>query len=95
MRFEWDEDKQQSNLRKHGLGFGEAREIFLAPMLVTADAREDYGEDRSIGIGFLRNVVVVIVYTEPAPGITRVISLRKAFSHERKRFESYLRNRLG
>ena len=95
MRFEWDEEKRLANLRKHGLDFRDAREVFLAPMLIAADDRGEYGEDRSIGFGFLRNIIVAIVYTEPVPGTTRVISLRKALGHERQRFEVFLRNRLG
>ena len=36
--------------------------------------------------------VVVVVYTEPDQETTRIISLRKALSHERKRYEQYLKN---
>lgn len=36
--------------------------MFLAPMLTAPDSREDYGEDRVLGIGFLRDLVVVIVF---------------------------------
>ncbi|MBD2677861.1 MULTISPECIES: BrnT family toxin [Nostoc] len=56
---------------------------------------EDYGEDRYIGIGLLDGRIVVIVYTEPGEEIVRIISLRKALSHERKRYDQYLKNRLG
>jgi uncharacterized protein len=38
--------------------------------------------------------VVVVIYTEPKQETTRIISLRKALSHERKRYEQYLKNRL-
>lgn len=64
-------------------------------MLVALDEREDYGEDRWIGIGLLNGRVVVVVYTEPDDETIRIISLRKALSHERKRYEQYLKNRLG
>ncbi|MCF2147507.1 BrnT family toxin [Desmonostoc muscorum LEGE 12446] len=56
-------------------------------MLVYLDDREDYGEDRYMGIGLLDGRVVVVVYTEPDEEILRIISLRKALSHERKRYE--------
>jgi hypothetical protein len=59
------------------------------------DTKEDYGEDRFIGIGFLKNFVVVVVYTELEEETIRIISLRKALKHERKQFEETLRNRLG
>jgi hypothetical protein len=91
---EWDEAKRKSNLQRHGLDFVDAWETFLAPMLTAPDTREDYGEDRTVGIGFLRDLVVVIVFTEHDPDVTRVISLRKATSYERQLFDTYLQNRL-
>jgi len=36
VNFEWDEDKNQENIRKHGLDFADAWEIFEAPMLTEA-----------------------------------------------------------
>lgn len=50
MRFEWDDEKNKENIRKHGLDFSDARELFDAPMLVNLDTGEDYGEDRWIGV---------------------------------------------
>ena len=94
MRFEWDEEKNKENIRKHELDFADAWEIFNAPMLTNLDTREDYGEDRWTGIGFLKNFVVVVVYTESVD-VIRIISLRKALKHERTRFEEALRNELG
>ena len=95
MRFEWDEEKNRENIRKHGLDFADAWQIFDAPMLTTLDPKEDYGEDRFLGMGFRKNLVVVVVYTEPKEETKRIISLRKALKHERKQFEEALRNRLG
>ncbi|HEX8160380.1 MAG TPA: BrnT family toxin [Pyrinomonadaceae bacterium] len=94
MKFEWDEAKNKENIRKHELDFADAWEIFAAPMLAALDAREDYGEDRWIGIGFLRNFIAVVTYAEREE-VIRVISLRKALKHERTRFEQALRNELG
>jgi uncharacterized DUF497 family protein len=94
VRFEWDEEKNRENIDKHGLSFADASEIFDGPMLTAPDTREDYGEDRLIGVGFLKNFVAVIVYTERGEAV-RVISLRKALKHERTRFEETLRDQLG
>lgn len=94
MKVEWDEEKRKENLRKHGFDFADARHIFDAPMLTRLDTREDYSENRFIGIGFLRQYIVVLVFTERDYETVRVISMRKALKHERKRFEEYLRNRL-
>jgi uncharacterized protein len=85
VQFEWDERKRQINIKKHGIDFLDALEIFQGPMLVNLDEKHEYGEDRYIGIGLLRNKAVVVVFTEPHPEITRIISLRKATKDEEKR----------
>jgi hypothetical protein len=64
-------------------------------MLTELDDREDYGEDRWVGIGLLEARVVVIVFTERGEDTIRVISLRKALTHERQKYEQTLRDRLG
>ena len=34
MEFEWDEDKNSMNIKKHGIGFEEAIAVFLDPLAV-------------------------------------------------------------
>ena len=94
MDFEWDDRKNDLNLDKHGFEFADAYRIFDLPMVIDLDDRYDYGEDRWIGTGKLDGRVVVVVYTEPDEKTIRIISLRKALSHERKHYEQYLKNRL-
>ncbi|MBA3632592.1 MAG: BrnT family toxin [Acidobacteria bacterium] len=95
MDFEWDEEKNRGNIRKRGFDFADAWEIFEAPMRTALDLREDYGEVRWKGIGFLGNRIVVVIFTYRSENIIRIISLRKALKHERKKFEEAIRNRLG
>jgi len=95
LKFEWDEQKNQKNVGKHGLDFADAFRLFNQPLLIQFDGRDDYGEDRYSGIGLLDGRVVVVIYTEPDQATIRIISLRKALSYERRRFEQYLKNRLG
>lgn len=95
MRFDWDEEKNQINIRKHGFDFGDSEEIFSHPMIVGLDDREDYGEDRWIGIGLLKTTVVVIVFSERDNETIRIISLRKALTHERARYAQTLKDQLG
>ena len=90
MTIEWDEQKNQTNIRKHSLSFVDAWEIFEAPMLVTLDDREDYGEERWVGIGLIQTRTVVVIYTEPDHETVRIISLRKALKHERQAYNEYL-----
>jgi uncharacterized DUF497 family protein len=61
-------------------------------MLVELDDRIDYGEDRWIGIGILQARIVIIVYTELDEEKIRIISLRKALSHERQTYEQVFGN---
>ena len=95
MGFEWDENKRAENILKHDLDFADAWQIFDAPMLVDIDNRKNYGETRFFGIGFLRNITVAIVFTEPDEETIRVISLRKALKYEREQLENYVANELG
>ena len=95
MKFEWDEDKNESNIEKHGLDFADAAEIFESPILRALDTRQDYGEDRFFGLGLIEHRVVVVIYTLRDAGTVRVISLRKALQHEKQRYEEFLRDRLG
>ena len=94
MRFEWDEEKNQSNIRKHGFDFADAEQVFMHPMIVGLDDRENYGEDRWIGIGLQKTTVVVIVFAERDNEAIRVISLRKALSYERSRYAQILKDQL-
>ncbi|MHB8067266.1 MAG: BrnT family toxin [Desulfobaccales bacterium] len=92
VRFEWDDDKRRENLRKHGVDFREAAEMFSGPMLVRADSREYYGEDRYIGYGLVKGMLMVVVFTEPDDGTVRVISLRKAKQNEKRHFAAKVRD---
>jgi len=89
-----DEEKNRENIRKHGFDFNDAWEVFESPMLEDLDTREDYGEDRWLGIGMLGNRVVFVTFTQPDPDILRIISLRKALKDERDRFEEALKDGL-
>lgn len=73
MNFEWDEQKNEINLDKHGFDFADAYRVFDLPMVVDLDERSDYGEDRWIGTGLLDERVVVVVFTEPDQKTTRII----------------------
>jgi uncharacterized protein len=73
----------------------DACRVFDLPMVVDFDDRSDYGEDRWVGTGILDERIVVVVFTEPDRETTRIISLRKALSHERRNYEQYIKNGLG
>ena len=91
MEFEWDGNKRRINLQKHGLDFADAYRAFTEDAFIIADDREDYGEDRYILLGLMRERIVVIVFTV-RDDVIRVISMRQANKRERK---SYVHRRCG
>ena len=93
-RFEWDENKNRQNIRKHGLDFADAEEMFGGIFLFWPDVREDYGENRWFGIGTIRGRTAVVVFTERGSGTIRVISLRKATRREHKQYQKAVQDEL-
>ena len=79
----WDEAKRRANLRKHGLDFGDAQELFDGVTYTYEDDRLPYGEQRFVTLGILREVVVSIVHTEEGAHL-HIISMRKATRRERE-----------
>ena len=94
MQIEWNPKKREANLRKHGLDLVDAVPIFEGPMLALPDTRQDYGEDRWIGVGITNGRVAVVAFAECGAECIRIISLRKANRHERKLFEEAVKNEL-
>jgi len=92
MEFTWDETKNKSNIEKHFIDFNDATSAFELPMLIKKDERKDYGEDRWIALGLLKEFVVVIVYTI-RNSVIRIISVRLANKVEKsKYYETYKQN---
>jgi uncharacterized DUF497 family protein len=94
MIFEWNEAKNRSNIRKHGLDFAEAEEMFHGFILVRPDTSEDYGEERWIGIGMIQGRFAFVAFTQLAHDTIRIISLRKADREERKEYETAIQDGL-
>ena len=88
MHFEWDGEKANGNLKKHGMSFEEALTVFYDPLSATFDDPDhSVGEYRDITIGLSsRDRLLVIAHAERGESI-RIISARPATAHERKRHE--------
>ena len=88
LTFEWDEEKELSNRKKHGVSFEEAKTVFNDPLSITiADVQHSDDEDRYLDIGLsARGRLIVVSYTERGSNI-RVISCRKATKFERRTYE--------
>ena len=90
--FEWDNDKAESNFRKHGIRFEEAARVFDDPFAVSEHDRIGNGEERwqTIGMvgGFLLALVAHTVRLEnEGIEVIRIISARRVDRKERKRYE--------
>jgi uncharacterized DUF497 family protein len=47
VKFEWDDEKAEANLKKHGVAFDEAKTVFRDPMyLIFADPDHSVNEKR-------------------------------------------------
>jgi uncharacterized protein len=91
VRYDWDAAKNETNVAEHGIAFADAVEIFSHPMLTCIDQREDYGEERWVGVGSMKGVIAVVVYTEDDDEeVTRIISARKATRNEETKFKTAL-----
>ena len=88
MLFEWDEDKRQTNLIKHGIDFVDAKLIWLSPVLDPVSQRVVAGETRSVAIGTIGDdqFVVAVVYTQRGSA-KRLISARRARRYERSNYQ--------
>ncbi len=91
MKIEWDENKRQSNARKHGIDFSDVYRIFDSEVVLIEDDRHDYGEMRFIAFGLLFGYVIAVVYVLRGD-VIRLISARKAGKNEERNYFNQLTN---
>lgn len=88
-KFVWDEDKEEINIKKHGITFGEASEVFEdTNALLDADPDHSLDEDRFIILRFSKKARLLMVchcYRDNDSAI-RIISARKATAREEQRY---------
>jgi uncharacterized protein len=89
VEFEWDPDKERSNIERHGVDFTEAATVFGDPLELTiSDPDHSVGEFWFLSIGHSSfNRILVVSYTEREDRI-RIISARTASPQERRQYES-------
>src|SRR5258708_20021882 len=93
LRFEWDSAKARANLRKHGVSFEIARQVFEDPDALVEQDRIEGGGRRWQTIGTVDGVLLLLVvhnveYGDEGPEETiRIISARRASRRERKSYE--------
>ncbi len=88
MEFEWDENKNKLNLKKHGVDFNQAKEVFNdKDKIEITDNRKDYGEERTKIIGKAMDLLLSVIYTMRDVTV-RLISARAASRKERKDYNN-------
>ncbi len=93
MNFEWNTEKAENNIRKHGVSFQEALTVFQDTLSLTyPDLDHSVDENRHliIGLSSFRNVLI-ISHAFRDDNI-RIISARKATKKERFFYETESRH---
>ncbi len=94
MHVEWDENKNKENIKKHGISFKEAEDVFNDPFHISImDKRFDYFEERWITIGSTKNRKVIVIghlyyLKENGDEVIRIITARRAAKKEREQYEN-------
>ncbi|MGD1091809.1 MAG: BrnT family toxin [Bryobacteraceae bacterium] len=90
VRFEWDPAKNASNAKKHGIDFETARLVFDDPLHVAFIDSIEGGEERWHAIGMIEDIITITVVhgyrVEGSDEVIRLISARRATSHERNMY---------
>ncbi len=93
MKFEWDPEKAQNNLIKHGVLFEEAQTVFLDLRSLELFDHSTEHEDRFIQVGYsYKTRLLTVVFCERDNEHIRIISARRASAEERKLYEERFRS---
>ena len=89
MAIVFDPAKRAKTLATRGLDYADADSVIDGAVWEFVDDRVDYGEERITTIGFLRERMVVVVWTQRGDE-RHVISMRKANKREQARYAKHL-----
>ncbi len=91
--FEWDSNKNELNIKKHGIDFADAIEVFSDDRAVIRyDMAHSENEERYRAVGMLRNVLIATVVFTDRDKVTRIISARRATMEEAMDYEQNIKN---
>lgn len=91
LAFEWDESKNASNTKKHGISFDEAKTVFTDQYArLIADPDHSDNEDRFILLGTsINSRLLVVCHCIRLNETIRIVSARKADKRERAIYEEF------
>ncbi len=87
MEFDWDKEKAKANVKKHGVRFSDATQVFEDDFALTIEDDSSEREQRWVTLGLTDEGCLVVVWTERFNDVTRIISARKATTHEKKIYQ--------
>jgi uncharacterized protein len=88
MKFVWDDNKAEANLKKHKIAFEDAASIFGDPLAVTfRDPDHSMGEARYLTFGLSHSGHLLVLSHTYRNESVRIISARRATRAERKVYE--------
>lgn len=90
MQFEFDQNKSESNLEKHGIDFLEAQELWNGPHFIVGTLSV-VGEKREIVVGRIFGEYWTAVTTWRDDAV-RIISVRRASDKERSAYDKNYNN---
>ncbi len=92
LKFEWDENKNSINKKKHNISFDEAKTVFFDEnALLIDDPEHSETEERFIILGnsFSANLLVVCHCYRQSETVIRIISARKATKNEAAQYYEF------
>jgi len=97
--FKWDENKNTTNQKKHGLSFEVASQIFKTPFHCPLEFQYVDNEQRWLTVGYLQDILITVVHTysqdKEGNETIRIISARRATKPERKKYDEQYRKRIS
>jgi len=86
--FRWDPQKAAANLKKHGIDFHEAATVLNDTLSTTfPDGEHSRFEPRFVTVGMSSRARILVVVHTQYDNMIRIISARRATSHERRFYE--------
>ena len=92
MKFEWDKNKEKTNIQKHGVTFEQASYVFSDPYALNKyDNEHSENEDRWLLLGkSLNEIILIVVHTFKNRNdfeLVRIISARRATKIEKQIYQ--------
>ena len=92
--YEWDNNKNENNITKHGIDFIDAKEIWQGVVVEVFSPQTQHNEKRIIAIGLYKRRYITVIYTWREEN-KRLISARKARKNEQEYYKNEIRREFG